>query len=199
HANPFNQARRKYGLPPLGSDVREIYCDGDLTLYADIPDIVPVYGAPAHHCYIGLILWSPPVGLPAWWDEATSGASTIYVSLGSSGPSELLPMVIDALLPLGHPVVVSTAGRKVTLPRAANVWVAEYIPGSAIVCNACVVICNGGSMTTQQALTCGVPVIGITSNLDQLLNMGYVDRFGAGALIRADRTSSAEVSQIARR
>jgi len=38
-----------------------------------------------------------------------------------------------------------------------------------------------------QALANGVPVVGIASNLDQFLNMGYVERVGAGTLLRADR------------
>jgi UDP:flavonoid glycosyltransferase YjiC (YdhE family) len=49
------------------------------------------------------------------------------------------------------------------------------------------VICNGGSPTSQQALAAGVPVIGIASNLDQFLNMQAIEAAGAGVLSRADR------------
>jgi UDP:flavonoid glycosyltransferase YjiC (YdhE family) len=51
-------------------------------------------------------------------------------------------------------------------------------------------VCNGGSPTCQQALANGVPVIGIASNLDQYLNMDYIERFGAGKLIRSDLVRS---------
>jgi len=187
HAAPMNRLRRRYGLLSLGWDVRRIYSDGDLTLYADIPELIPIFDAPASHRYIGPVLWSPSIDAPEWWDEATGGAAPIYVSLGSSGRANLLPIIIEALLPLRRSIVVATAGRGEQLERAPNVWVAPFIPGEAMAAKACLVVCNGGSPTTQQALVHGVPVIGIANNLDQFLNMDYVERFGAGSLLGADR------------
>ncbi|MDD5328894.1 MAG: glycosyltransferase, partial [Sulfuricella sp.] len=51
------------------------------------------------------------------------------------------------------------------------------------------VICNGGSPTSQQALAAGVPVLGIAGNLDQFLNMQAVEARGAGLCLRADRAT----------
>ena len=42
-------------------------------------------------------------------------------------------------------------------------------------------------MACYQALTAGVPVIGIANNLDQFLNMQALERIGAGITLRADR------------
>jgi UDP:flavonoid glycosyltransferase YjiC (YdhE family) len=198
HAWPLNRVRRAYGLPALGWDVRHVYCDGDLTLYADIPDLIPVFSAPTTHRYIGPVLWSPAVDPPEWWNEVSSGQPPIYVSLGSSGPSQLLPMVIEALAPLGRPIVVATAGRGAELPRRAKLWVTDFVPGEILAAKACAVVCNGGSPTTQQALLHGIPVIGIASNLDQLLNMDYIERFGAGALVRADRAQVKTIREATR-
>ena len=198
HAMPINRVRRMHRLSALGWDVRRIYCDGDLTLYADIPEVIPIFASPANHRYIGPVLWSPKVGTPPWWQEATGGRSPIYVSLGSSGNAQLLPLVIDALAPLDHPIVVATAGRAVDLPRRSGLWVADYLPGEAIAAKACVVVCNGGSPTCHQALVNGVPVIGIARNLDQFLNMDYIARFGAGVLIRSDRVRAETLRQAAR-
>ncbi len=50
-------------------------------------------------------------------------------------------------------------------------------------------ICNGGSPTTQRALTAGVPVLGIADNLDQYLNMQAVAASGAGRLLRSGKAS----------
>jgi UDP:flavonoid glycosyltransferase YjiC (YdhE family) len=187
HALPLNRVRRAYGLPALGWDVRHVYCDGDLTLYADIPDMIPVFSAPTTHRYMGPVPWSPAVDPPEWWNEVSSGQPPIYVSLGSSGQAHLLPRVIEALASLSHPIVVATAGRGAEVAPRAKLWVADFVPGEALAAKACVVVCNGGSPTTQQALLHGVPVVGIGSNLDQLLNMDYIERFGAGTLVRADR------------
>jgi UDP:flavonoid glycosyltransferase YjiC (YdhE family) len=60
-------------------------------------------------------------------------------------------------------------------------------------------VCNGGSPTCQQALVHGVPVVGIPNNLDQYLNMHYIERFGAGKLIRSDRASATTIRQATRR
>ena len=199
HAMPMNRLRRARGLPPLGWDVRRVYCDGDLTLYADVAELIPTFDAPPSHRYIGPVLWSPTTDLPSWWLEATANEAPIYVSLGSSGQTTSLPMVVDALCALGHPIVVATAGRSIPLPKRDRVWVADFIPGELIAAKACTVVCNGGSATTHQALAHGVPVVGLASNLDQHLNMDYIERFGAGILLRADRACGADVRAATRR
>lgn len=199
HALPLNRVRHAYGLPGLGWDVRQVYCDGDLTLYADVPELIPIFSAPTTHRYIGPVLWSPRVELPAWWHEVMSGEPPIYISLGSSGQAQLLPMVIEALAPLNRPLVIATAGRGGELRQRPKLWVADFVPGEAITAKACAVVCNGGSPTTQQALLHGVPVVGIASNLDQLLNMDYIERFGAGTLVRADRARAKTIREATRR
>ena len=193
HSRAFNAVRRANGLEPLPRDVRHAYCDGDLTLYADSPALIPTNHRPSSHRYIGPALWSASVARPGWWDEATR-QSPIYVSLGSSGATTLLGAIVDQLASLGAPVVVATAGR-LARPKSwpANVFAADFVPGDEISARACVVVSNGGSLTTQQALLDGVPVVGLASNLDQHLNMGYVQRAGAGILLRADRVDAAAV------
>jgi UDP:flavonoid glycosyltransferase YjiC (YdhE family) len=193
HAVPLNRVRRRYGLAPLARDVRAAYTDGDLVLYADIPEMVPLDRPPSHHRFIGPVLWSPPVDMPAWWEAALAGVPPIYVTMGSSGDATRLPDVVEALMPLGKPIVVATAGRGAALPTRPGVWSAPFLPGAAIAARACAVVCNGGSPTTQQALVHGVPVVGIASNLDQFLNMHYVERFGAGVRLRADSAKPAAI------
>jgi UDP:flavonoid glycosyltransferase YjiC (YdhE family) len=199
HALPMNRVRRAYGLTALPLDVRNVYCDGDLTLYADLPQLVPVEAAPRTHRYIGPVLWSPVHEPPAWWREVIDGEPPIYVSLGSSGTASALPAVIDALRPLQSPIVVATAGRAGALARRERVWVTDFVAGNLICAKACAVVCNGGSPATLQALVHGVPVVGIATNLDQYLNMGYIERYGAGILLRSDRARAASVREATRR
>jgi UDP:flavonoid glycosyltransferase YjiC (YdhE family) len=200
HSLPLNSVRRAYALPSLGNDVRNIYCDGDLTLYADIPSLIPLAGEPPTHRNIGPVTWSPTVKLPSWWGEFLEEQSApIYVSLGSSGYAQLLPLIIEALLPLDRRIIVATAGQPFNISNLGRVWVVDYLPGDEIAKRACVVICNGGSPTTQQAFLNGVPVLGIANNLDQYLNMDYVERFGAGLLLGADDVSPSAINRAARR
>ena len=86
-------------------------------------------------------------------------------------------------------VVAATAGREQSLPATANSRVADYLPGDACAKLASVVICNGGSPATYQALAAGKPVIGLAGNTDQFLNMGAVAAAGFGILLRAHRAA----------
>ena len=185
HTRPLNAVRREYGLPSLGLDVRTTYTDADYTLYADIPEMVATHGLPSSHRYIGPVLWSPPGTVPSWWDKLPRDRPLIYVTLGSSGQGRLLPAVVEALAGIPVTAMVAAAGQALPGMLPANVYIADYLPGSEAAARARAVICNGGSPTSHQALAAGVPVLGLASNLDQFLNMEAVVAAGAGVVTRA--------------
>lgn len=187
HSRPLNGVRRAYHLPSLGHDLRRIYTDADHVLYADIPEMFPAYDLPMTHSYLGPVTWSPPTDPPPWWDALPDGRDIVYVTLGSSGQGALLPKVLQALAPLPLTVIAATAGTITPGLLPDNARVATYLPGEQAARRAQLVICNGGSPTSQQALAAGVPVLGVAGNLDQYLNMDGVLRTGAGALLRSDR------------
>jgi UDP:flavonoid glycosyltransferase YjiC (YdhE family) len=192
-ARPLNQLRHQHGLAPVGS-LPEMLLHGDHTLFPDVPALVPTAAGPAHHRYLGPVPWAPAVDLPDWWDAFDPVRPLIYVTLGSSGRADRLPMVLDAIRALGLQAMVATAGRADASlgPGAAaagqpsnGVHVAELLPGDRAARRARLVICNGGSSTGYQALAEGRPVIGIASNLDQYLAMTAIEKAGAGRLLRA--------------
>ena len=193
----MNALRGEHGLPGLGHDLRQTYTWGDHTLYADIPDLFTTQTLPPNHHFLGPILWSPTVPEPEWWSALPSEHPIVYVTLGSSGRSELLPLVLEALAGLPVTVIAATAGRVSITNPPANAFVADYLPGEAAAARARLVICNGGSPTTQQALTAGVPVLGIAGNLDQYLNMQAVAASGAGRLLRAGKATAAALREAA--
>jgi UDP:flavonoid glycosyltransferase YjiC (YdhE family) len=190
-AAPVNALRRAHGLPPLG-DMSGVLTSGDHVLFPDVPALVPTAGAPVHHRYLGYVPWSPPVGLPPWWASLDRARATVYVTLGSSGRVQRLPLVVEAAASLGCQVVVSTAGRTRLAP-APNVFVADYLPGDLAAARADVVVSNGGSTTGYQALAAGRPVLGIASNLDQYLATQAIVRAGAGLMIRAGTATRDDV------
>jgi UDP:flavonoid glycosyltransferase YjiC (YdhE family) len=187
HSVPLNRVRRSYRLPSLGYDLRSIYTDADHVLYSDIPEMFPAHELPITHSYLGPVIWSPPTELPPWWDALPSARQIVYVTLGSSGQGALLPRVLQALAPLPVTVIAATAGTVDPGPLPPNARAAVYLPGIMAAQRSSLVICNGGSPTSQQALAAGVPVLGIAGNLDQYLNMHGVVSTGAGALLRSDR------------
>lgn len=199
HARPLNRVRREYGLPGLGPDLRRIYTDADFTAYADIPELAPTFGRPAHHRYIGPVLWSPDVDRPGWWGEVPDGRPVVYVNLGSSGRADRLPDVLDALDGLDVSVIAATLGRVRPASVPGRRWLADVLPGRDAAARSDLVVCNGGSPATHQALAEGVPVLGLAGNMDQHLNIEGVERLGAGLLLRAGRARTDEIrSAVAR-
>tara|TARA_R110002049_G_scaffold53223_18_gene149034 strand:- start:508 stop:1752 length:1245 start_codon:yes stop_codon:yes gene_type:complete len=199
HCLPMHRLRRRYGLPSLGFDLRRVYTHADYTLYADIPELYRMRNQPSHHRFIGPVIWSPTAPLPDWWHEVPQGDPIVYVTLGSSGHASLLPRLIAVLGELNVTALVSTAGMPLPVAAPKNVYLAPYLPGEEAVKLANLVICNGGSPSTHQALTHGVPVIGVASNLDQYLNMNAIVGAGAGCLVRAGRCDSGELVVAIRR
>ncbi|WP_431475807.1 glycosyltransferase [Massilia eburnea] len=195
HTIPLNKVRRQYGLPSLGWDLNRVYTDADYTLYADVPDLFPPHDLPPNHAFIGPVLWSPPLPVPDWWDQLPAGRPVVYVTVGSSGHGALLPGVLRALAGLPVTVLAATVGMVKLDVVPDNARVADFLPGEEAARRAALVICNGGSPTSHQALAAGVPVVGIAGNLDQFLNMQGIVAAGAGALLRADRFDEAELRQ----
>jgi UDP:flavonoid glycosyltransferase YjiC (YdhE family) len=193
-ARPLNQLRRKHGLPEVGS-LPEALLHGDHTLFPDVPALVPTQGGPAHHRYLGPVLWSPAIDPPSWWGAFDPERPMVYVTLGSSGRIDRLRLVLEAIRALGLQAMVATAGRA-TLDAGAlppGVHAADLLPGGRAARRARLVICNGGSSTGYQALAEGRPVLGIASNLDQYLAMTAIEGAGAGRLLRAGSLTSEKV------
>jgi UDP:flavonoid glycosyltransferase YjiC (YdhE family) len=194
HSVPLNRVRRRHGMQGLGVDLRRVYTDADQVLYADVPEMFAPLDMPASHAYLGPVNWSPPIVAPAWWDALPPDRPVVYVTLGSSGQGQLLPLVLDALAGLPVTVLAATAGNIRLDSVPANAYVADFLPGEAAAARSSLVICNGGSPTSHQALAAGVPLLGICSNLDQFLNMHGVAAAGAGMMLRADRFKPALVA-----
>lgn len=190
HSRPLNQVRRRFGLTLLKPTFQAIYTDADTVFYADLPGLVETLPLPSNHAYLGPILWSPVIPLPDWWDSLPEDRPAVYVNLGSSGNSKLLPDILKSLADLPVTVIAATLGKLPGLRRFRNSYLADFLPGEAAANRSRLVVCNGGSPAAYQALSAGVPAIGLPSNLDQFLNMQAVAGMGAGRSLRADGFNS---------
>jgi UDP:flavonoid glycosyltransferase YjiC (YdhE family) len=192
----MHRLRKRYGLHSLGFDLARVYTHADYTLYADVPEFYRMAPLPAGHHFIGPVIWSPAYSYPQWWSDLPTHRPIAYVTLGSSGSSSLLPALVAALGQLELTAIVSTAGAPLPASVPDNVYIAPYLPGEDAVAKASLVICNGGSPTTHQALVQGVPVIGVASNLDQYLNMSAIEKLGAGRLLRAGSCNATQLVEL---
>ncbi len=196
---PVNALRRHHGLPSLGHDLRRVYTDADRVAYADAVGMFPMRDLPDSHGFIGPVSWSPPVKVPPWWEALPQHRPVVYVTVGSSGSARVLRLVLAALAGQDVTVISATAGApESSFPMASNLYLAPYLPGDAATRLASVVVCNGGSMTSQQAMLLGRPVLGIPSNMDQFMNMAPLVAAGAARQLRADRVTETQVVEAIR-
>ena len=201
HSLPMHRLRKKHGMPSLGFDLRTVFTEADKTLFADVPELVPTAncGIPGRYVYIGPVTWSPAGDVPSALTDTSDARPLAYVALGSSGDPRLLGSVVDALSSLDCRVAVATGSGGARLSFPDGVLVAKYLPGDALARLSRVVICNGGSPATHQALKEGTPVLGIPENLDQLLNMQFITASGAGLSLRADQVTMVRVRHLVQR
>jgi UDP:flavonoid glycosyltransferase YjiC (YdhE family) len=195
---PLNVVRMKYGLPPISMEVTDCNTYGDYTVHPNDPALFTLKRPlPAKHKFIGPISWSPSVKKPEWWDGLPEDCPAIYVSLGSTGRPDLLDTVFRVLERLPVTAMIATAGRWQTRASAANIFTADFLPGAEAAARAKLIICNGGTMSGQQALCAGVPYLGLISNMDQLLFSSAVRRNAACEWMReGDVTESALQSTV---
>lgn len=196
-AAPLDAVRKRYGLAK--APLLEQLCFGDSVLYADIPELCPIEGAPASHHFLGAVPWAPSVPLPSGLRDPSAARPLVYVTLGSSGDRGALPQVLEGLGSLPIRGLLATAGKPAPSRIPENFQVVDYAPGAEVARLARFVVTNGGSSTGYQALAAGAPVLGIASNLDQCLASQAITRAGAGLSLRAGSVSSREVQAAATR
>ena len=171
--------------------MREVLTFGDYTLHPDVPELTPLADAPARHRFLGPVLWSPDLPLPAAVERGEGSRPNVYATLGSTGDLRVLRALLEALSTLRVNVLLATAGRFRARDLPANVTAMDFVPGQQAARRARLVVCNGGSSTAYQALREGVPVLGLPSNFDQSLAMAAIERAGAGRAVRLGDASVA--------
>lgn len=192
HARPMEQLRHLHGMSGFGHDLRSCYTDADLRLFANPQALFPNVREHAGAVFIGPLAWAPTCGSLPTLKEG--GRPMAYVTMGSSGSPEVLRALLPALERFDCDIVLTTAGKPLPPRLKVNrTRIFEYLPGDRVCAQASLVICNGGSPTTNQALLHGVPVLGITRNMDQFLNMRAIEQFGAGIMLRADRANTSAI------
>lgn len=189
---PLNELRKKHGLSDLG-DLVDAITWGDHVLFPDDPAVTPLKQQATNETFLGPVLWSPEIPLPAWWDEVGRARPMVYATLGSSGAVDAVAPVLEALGGMDVDVVFSTASRVAPKAVPANVRMVDMIPGALAARKAAVVVCNGGASTGYQALAEGTPIVGIPSNLDAFLAATAMRDAGAGLMLRASTVTPAQV------
>jgi UDP:flavonoid glycosyltransferase YjiC (YdhE family) len=201
HARPINHIRQRFGLASVGWDLCHAYTDADHVMYCDVPELIEKRQLPRTHHHIGPIMFEPDVPVPEWWNRVPD-QPCVYVSLGTSGRRNLLRDILAALGTSSVNLLIATAGDPTSSmlldrTRYPNVFSADFLPGMLTAARSELVICNGGSGATQQAMTAGKPVLGLASNMDQLMNMTPIVTRGAGLVIGSWNANPARIRKAA--
>jgi len=193
HVEEMNRVRREFGLPVLPPDLRSVYTDGDYVLYPDIPEFVSTTNLPGNHCYVGICPWEPAAAKPEWWERMRADERRkVFVSLGSSGPVEVVPALLRALERLSVAPVIATSGRGGTWASRADLgvcptnYLADLLPFTQTAAAVNVVVSHGGSGGLYPAMAAGTPVLAIPSNADQHMSTAVLVENGAGLGVRVE-------------
>ena len=199
-ARPVNAIRKRYGLSELGS-LREMITYGDRVAFPDVPSLVPVEPLPANARYLGPVLWSPALPAPDFLSRVRdAGRPVAYVTMGSSGAIDALPLAVEGLKQAGFTVIVSTAGRvdhaRIEGPQ---VFAASMLPGQLAARASDLVVSSGGASTAHQALAEGKPVLAVPFNLDQYLSTTSLVDAGVALSVRSGHASPGAIAAAASR
>lgn len=179
-ARGFDPIRKRLGLKPLDSMYQLI--EGDITLLADLPEYFPVHdSSPADFRYIGPVLFKAALPRPIWLPRLSRQKKTLYFTMGSTGDTHFFSEAVRVFGGTDYQVLITTAGLPVEMFRKYdNVFVEELADGDSLMSVSDVTITHGGNGTVYQALSQGVPVLGIPTFFDQEVNLQRVEALGAG-------------------
>jgi MGT family glycosyltransferase len=178
----FTDVRKKHGLPPLPTMWQAV--EGDITLLADLPEFMPVKpDTPPRFRYVGPLLWNANIALPSWYSKLEPGRPTIYFTMGSTGDARFFEEAVRVFGNTEFQVLITTGGLAEIPNAPPNVFSAKYAPGDALMAASDVVISHGGNGTIYQALSRGVPIIGLPTMFDQEINMRRVVKLGLGVKV----------------
>ncbi len=161
-----NQLRDSFGLKRWSN-----YMDtfkANQIIMADIETMAPTIDLPDNYHYVGPIVWEPDLELPK---PLKNKKGFIYITMGSTGDPKFFFPLIEAFSNMPEFQVVLTTGRSIDKrelpPLPKNIQAYDFLPGSQVAKRARLFICHGGLGTVYQALSQGVPVIGIPFFPDQ--------------------------------
>jgi MGT family glycosyltransferase len=177
-SRPFNKFRQENKLRPR-KNIWDVW-RGDLNLIVDIPEYGPTENLPQNFHYIGPIVWEPEMESPDWLESLDSKRPTLYFTMGSTGHTRFFDQAIEIFGNTNYQGIMTTAGMADIHHIPDNFYVVDYAPGSKIMEKSDLVVCQGGNGTIYQAMSQGVPIIGIPTMHDQEWNLDRVESLGIG-------------------
>ena len=183
-AKPFNRVARKFGVSQAIGDLHHVYTQADHILLPEPSGWMKIQEPKRESIHpIGPLGWESSMPLPSWWSELDSKLPLVLIALGSSGNVSYADVAIEALQNEPINIIVSGKPRGQRALSKAHLFCEPFLNSARILKDADLLISNGGSLSMVDALKAGCPVLGLTSNYDQILNMAIVEDHGVGLSI----------------
>jgi len=178
----YNRLRTSFGLK-LWQDRDTL--KANQVILADMEVFNPVKDLPENYHYVGPLVWEPDMELP---QSLRDKKDLIYITMGSTGSPKAFPLLLAAFSRMPEFQAVLSTGELISMqqigPLPSNVQAYRYLPGVEMAKRSRLIICHGGLGTIYQALSEGVPVIGIPFLPDQeVYGIDRVQALGAGLKI----------------
>lgn len=172
----WSALRARLRLPEV-ADARGLYA-ADQMLFADPAAVVPA-DMPANHHVVGACTWAPGDPRPP---ARAAAPDVLFAAFGSTG-SAVPQRVIDRLAQIcGASEVVRAGARSVDrdVPQAA------LVAGPSVLARSRLCLTHGGSGSSYQALSCGVPVAVWPGHRNHELLGRRIEASGLGVLLDRD-------------
>ncbi|KAF2883590.1 hypothetical protein ILUMI_22585 [Ignelater luminosus] len=120
----------------------------------------------------------------------SSKEGIIYFSMGTvirmdTFPKEALNSILGVFSKLPHTVFWKGSAKSLPKPIPKNIVAADWFPQLDILCDprTRLFVTHGGQLSIQEAIHCGVPILGIPVLAVQRLNVMNYEMYGAGKLL----------------
>ena len=166
----------------------------ELVLHATDPvfDFVPV-DLPAHHHYVGPLLWTRPAQTPSFvTDDGPPWALVSLSTMPMAGEADLAKAAVAALLEHDLRILVTgTDAHNLLTDEMARqvVYVEPFVPHDAVLERAALFVSHGGHGGVMRAMSHGVPMTLVPWGRDQNGVGHRAKRLGVATVVERDALS----------
>lgn len=170
--------RRRFGLKKKYGFANE---EGDVILLPDLPEFSPVTKLPDNAYYVGPITWHNDLPAPESLQQIDKSKKCIYFTIGSQGLEELIENVgMFSREDISIIIATGKTKRLADFSLPPNVFLEEFVNTDTVLPRCRLVVCHGGNGTIYQALSYGVPIVGIAMHEEQYYGLKRVNDLELG-------------------
>ncbi len=159
-------------------------------------------GLPAHHRYVGPLLWDPPeADRPLWLDEPGPPWALVTLSSHTQDDLPIARAALAALRDLPLRVLLTLGGHagQDLGPVPANARVERHVPHGPVLDRAALLVGHAGHGSVMRALWHGVPMALVPWGRDQGGVAFRAERLGAAAVVPREELTAERLARAVRR